>query len=550
MQPLRAAVEDPRRAVAARLAEHGLSNGERGGWHDTDDAPWGVRFREAVCGLGPSAVLFGRYLATRADLLAIDDLLALAELGPEDLAATLPSSVDIAQRVAAELGRPSEEIFSSLNPEPATSSLFYDEFHARLREDGDNDAGLRLRVVVRLRRAGLEVDEAELAALRPAFDGILRASRSPFSSGRGGAFAELLEDFRQDLQARLDQRAEIQALQRFADDVVDRDLVTVPELLPQLSTPKLSVRRELPGTRFKDLGADGCGHDAPRCRELARRLHLAWLQQALVAGHVPVDGEWVECRDGRVAVVGGRFERLPAASLPRLWSYLRHLAGYRLEDAHDAVIGELRAVRRDADERQLRLGLRQLVPFRDGGWSERRDTLAELLTLHWQLTRRMGFEPSPALAVLWSGLFRLAIHSRHLDDGGDPLRSALEDLRWLVSFQRLRQLADPGQIGDVVESNLASLMEVPQKLDRLLQAVTGEDSGDLRLRLRVAESPDAQRRRSALTTAICVGLLMAAVALLAPRLTVLGLSEDWTEPGTAAVFLGLAAVLLRTITRR
>ncbi len=575
----RGAERTRRRAIEAHLADFGLVGGPRPARPEVSAAApdrklWGERFGEAVQGLGPGFVLFARYLSTRADLLPLDDIFALQELGLGALTATLPARTlptqtlpaqtllpggDPQNRLAAELGRPVAEVFADFDPSPIAEGWLVEEFQARLRTatEGGPEArrGLSrdpLEVIVRLRRPGLQgvdgSDFTDLVHLRPAFKGILESSREEED------WDHLLSSFRETLAPRLDLRVEETQLLRFGEDLVDSEVLVVPQVYPALSTERLSVHENLPGERLSGLWGEGLevGSDTgpARRQELARRLHLAWLEQALIAGHIPLDADWVELQDGRLAIVGGRFERLGAVLLPQLWSYLRHLAGHRPEEAYGAVAGELKAVRRGANERDLRLRLRQLVPFRDGGWTERRDTLAEYLVLHWRLVRTQGFQPSVSLENLWSGLFQVALQGRRLEVPSDPLRAALEDLRWLASFRRMRQLAEPGQLGTALESNLTSLMEMPQKLDRLLQVATGEGGGDLRLRLRVAEDTHAERQRGALTTAICLGLLMIAVALLAGRLPELGLPESWVEPGSAAAFLGLGALLIRTITRK
>lgn len=531
-----------RRTVAACLAAHGLISAPRPLEAGGGAVRWGVRFAAAAVDLGPAFILFARHLATRPDLLAADDLLALEELGPAELAASLPPPGDAATRVAAELDRPQAEVLSGLEPEPVHRGLLYEEHRARLCTGfGRLEAGSD--VVVRLRRPGLETALAsghdDLHHLRPAFPALDR---------RG--FDALVDDFHASLADRLDLRAEATALNAFAEDVVDSDLLTVPRCPTSAATPRLSIRQALPGERVERIAAAGGERTALRRGELVRRLHLAWLQQALVAGHVPVDTEWVELADGRLAVVSARFERVTVAARPRLWSYLRHVAAHRPEDAYDAVAGELRPLHRDADPRRMRLRLRQLVPFRDGGWSERRDTLAELLALHWRLAREEGFAPSPSLAGLWTGVYQGAVTARRLETGGDPLRSALDDLRWLAGFRRLHQLAEPSRLGASLESNLAGLMEVPQKLDRLLQLLAGDGGDGPALHLRVATDGDVEQRRGAAVKAVCLGLLMAAVALLAWRLPSLGMPAAWVEPGTAVAFLVLGALLLHTITRR
>ena len=49
------------------------------------------------------------------------------------------------------------------------------------------------------------------------------------------------------------------------------------------------------------------------------------------------------------------------------------------------LLRELEPLSRDASEDDFELRLRQVVPFRDGSWSEHGNNVAEYVVLHWQV---------------------------------------------------------------------------------------------------------------------------------------------------------------------
>ena len=79
------------------------------------EASLGHRLRGALAELGPVFSAFGLYLASRVDLVAAGDALELAAL-PERVS-PLPVA-GVRERIAAELGRPADEVYAALEAEP------------------------------------------------------------------------------------------------------------------------------------------------------------------------------------------------------------------------------------------------------------------------------------------------------------------------------------------------------------------------------------------------------------------------------------------------
>lgn len=528
-----------RREMERWLADCGLLRRPRRLFGGTDDATgeesFVRRLRRALEGLGPLFQLFGRYLSTRADLLPARDCLELAEIpgqapAPPDLAPAPPWAVR--DQIASELGRSPEELFSAFDEVPRKVRLLDSSYHAHLATGEP--------VIVRVMHPHLEEEVERDLEMLPWLGPVFQAAELP---GGGMPFEEVIADFQRSLAARLDFTAEAAALESLARDAVDSDLLVVPELYPSLTTPKVLTLARLDGTDFGEIARRG---GEAHTYNLARRLFLMWLQQALVVRMFPIEAELLELHDGRLALTGGEFVVLPAASQPNLWEYLRTTAAHHPDEACGCLLQELTGKTKTATEDNLRLRMRQLVPFRDGSWSERGDTVAEHLILHWRLIRECGFRPRSHLLAFYQGLFWAARISQRLAPRADPLREAQEDLRWLASWNQFRQLADPRRMGESLEENLASLLELPQKLDQVLSLATGEGG---RLRLRVEESATSRRIKDSSVAVIALALVMAVLVLVAMELPTLGFEESAVQRIGAAAFLLVGGALLWVVKR-
>ena len=486
------------------------------------------RLGAALEELGAVFVAFGRYLSQRADLLPATDCVQLAEIA--ESAPPTPSAV-VEERLHAELGRPPAEVFSIFEAEPFESRALFQSHRARL-PGGE-------RLVVKVIHPAIEADLAtELAAL----DVLKRVLTGPVFADRDhldGAFDRFCQTF----EAQLDLRLEAQALQSLGRDASRSELLVVPQVFSELSTSRVLTVQWLPGSTIDEI-ASAPGLQDVDAVDLARRVGLIWLQMALVGNCYPVTADVIELPDGRLAVTGGHFASLPEASRVNLWNYVRATVEHYPDRAAASLLKEVVKLRRDATSGELRTRVRQVVPFRDGGWSTAGESLGEYAVLHWRTLRPAGFCARPHLDDFYQGLFWAARTGQRFAPQGDPLGEALRDFDWLAGWNQFRQLTSPQQIGATAESYLESLVDLPQKLDRILNLAT-EDGA---LRVAVAAAPMPEHRRNRTAKVITIGLAMAACVLLAEPWKALveqiGWSAAWGEGLLAAVFLGLGWALL------
>ncbi len=519
------------------LAGRGLLRGPRrlragGGPLAAEDAIF--ELRAALEQLGPVFAAFGRYLAGRADLLPATDCLVLEGTGGEPPQSHL-ATVDRTLRQA--LGRPRAEVFPVFEEQPF-ATRWLDQAHRAWTEDGE-------RVVVRVIHARAERDlEGELEALA-VLQGVFTDLGITDSGFGADHFARVLADFRRAVVARLTLEAEAEGLEVLGRDARRSSLLVVPRVVRELSTATVLTTEWLPGSVLDQI-TGGSALPEIDADDLARRIGLIWLQMALAGRRFPLEADVVELPDGRLAVTGGRFAALSKATRVRQWSYLRATVEHFPDRAAANLLHEVSKVRPDAVAAELRTRIRQVVPFRDGAWSTSGESLGEYAVLHWRALRAAGFAPRRELDEFYQGLFWAARVGRRLAPEKDPLGEAVRDFDWLAGWNQLRQLTAPRQAGATFESTLEALVELPQKIDRILSLATGEGF-----------SPPAPRRPArrgaagATVAVISLCLAMVVVVLLAgPWHTLsaaMGLSAAWAERTLALVFLGLGLMLLKAV---
>ncbi len=514
-----------RREVERLLAEHALLAGPRriGPLHG-EDTTFGARLRDALVELGPYGVVLGRYLATRLDVLPVRDAGELLAL--EDQAPPLAAEA-VHELLVGELG-PLDQVFAAFEEEPRASRRLH-QTHRAVLTNG-------LRVLVKVTRPGWREElEGEIRSLR--------ALRRVFAGRSEVSFDEVLDDFQRDLLARLDLRREAESLETLARDLAAPELVLVPRVESSRSTSRVLVVED-PGGKTLDEIAAPPGPLQADAEDLARRVGLVWLRLLVTAGLVGVEAEVVELADGRLALCGGRFVALPTASQVNLWDYLRAVARHEGDQAAACLRRELQPGDGAVRPGELRSRMRQVIPFRDGAWSENGEGIAEFAVLHWRLVREYGYIARAHLVAFYRGLYTTARSVERFAGASDPLRDALTDLEWTAGWNQLRQLARPEQAAAVMETYLAGLLELPSKLDRFLQTANDPETGFV---VRTA-APD-RRRAGRGAAAVALVLAMVAVALVA-RHPDAALGGVWGDRAALALFALFGVLFLRVTLKK
>jgi predicted unusual protein kinase regulating ubiquinone biosynthesis (AarF/ABC1/UbiB family) len=506
-----------------------------------------LRLRAALLELGPVFIAFGRYLSSRPDLLSDTDCQVLDAL-PGGHPPMAPEALH--RLLGQELGRPPEMAFAAFEPQPFESTLVYQEHRARL-------AGGE-RVLVRVVRPELE-EELErdlglLPLLAPALAAAGAASDAVMPpTGAIGAFGAAISQ-------AADLALQAEALASLGQDGAALGLdLCAPRVVGELCGRRVLTREDLQGPTLETFHAPGpaaAGSGlpeaglAPGSEQLAVRLCQGWLRQAFFGRFFPAEMRAGDVRvlvGGRIAWTGGAFESLPGGARENLWEYLAAAAAHDPPRICAALLREMDGgPPGDAAGSELDQRVRQLVPFRDGGWGAV-DDLAGYLFLHWRCATELGYRPRSHLLVLCRGLSRVAFEARRLAPGRDALRSGLEGARFAAGLGDVTRLFESEQMKQVLASYAAAALAMPERINQLLTLAA---EGRATIKLEMVEPPAEGRRKDLSAGAMAVLAMIAAVVLLAHQLASAGVLGLWTERVAALLVGALGALLLRGLGRK
>jgi ubiquinone biosynthesis protein len=257
-------------------------------------------YARAFQDIGPAAIKLGQALATRPDLVgeeAARDLAFLQDSLPPAPFAQIKGAIE------QGLGRPIEQIFASIDPEPVGAASIA-QVHRAVTTEGR-------QVAVKVLRPHIEED---FAAAIETYEWAAAQVEN-----MGGEAARLrprlvVETFRQWTNRELDLRQEAASASELKENLVAEAGFFVPEIDWSRTARRVMTLEWIDGIKLTDRAAlVAAGHDL---KALAATLVRAFLRQAVVDGFFHADlhqGNLFALPDGRLAAIDfgimGRIDR-------------------------------------------------------------------------------------------------------------------------------------------------------------------------------------------------------------------------------------------------
>ena len=474
--------------------------------------------------LGPTFVKVGQLLSTRADLLPVAYLEALARLQDQ----VQPFSfAEVERIVTEELGVRISKAFTDFEATPIAAASLGQVHRATLR-DG--------RVVaVKVQRPGIReqiVEDLE------AFTEIAQLLDKHADAGRLYQFEKMVEEFRKTLLRELDYRQEAQSLLTLRENLAEFQRIFVPAPLLDLTTSRVITMDYVFGQKITSLSSltrmelDGAG--------LAEELHKAYLKQILIDGFFHADphpGNVFLTDDGRLALLDlGMVGRMSPGMQENLLKLLLAISDGKGEEAADraAEIGEKLD---DFDEVEFRRQVGELVAVYQNAKVEE----IQIGRVVMQVSRaagEAGVRLPPELAMLGKTLLHLDEIARALDPTFDPNASVRRNAAELLQ-RRMRKSASPASLYSALLEAKDFVEKLPGRVNKVLDILA---KNELRLNVDAIDEALLIDGLHKIANRIALGLILAALIVGAALLMQVPTSfRILGYPGLAILFFLAAA---------
>lgn len=202
--------------------------------------------RDTITSLGPFYIKIGQALSIRPDILSPRSMVELQKLC--DKVPSYDSKVAFAT-IEKELGKPVDELFSEITPEPVAAASLGQVYKAKLRRTGET-------VAVKVQRPGvLETVSLDLYLAREV--GLL-ARNFPAITSRLDAVG-LLDEFAFRFYQELDYNLECENGIRIAQDMKVLPMVVIPKNYPEYTSRRVHVAEWIEGEKLSQSKADDVG---------------------------------------------------------------------------------------------------------------------------------------------------------------------------------------------------------------------------------------------------------------------------------------------------
>ena len=443
--------------------------------------------------LGPTFVKVGQLLSTRADLLPVAYLEALARL--QDDVEPFPFA-EVERIVNEELGVRISKAFAEFEATPlAAASL--GQVHRAILRDGR-------AVAVKVQRPGIR---EQIVEDLDAVTEIAQLLDRHAESGRLYQFEKMVDEFRKTLLRELDYRQEAQNLLTLRENLKEFRRLAVPAPVEDYTTSRVLTMDFVFGRKITSLSPlerleiDGAA--------LAEELHQAYLKQILIDGFFHADphpGNVFLAEDGRLTLLDlGMVGRISPSMQENLLKLLLAISAGHGDEAADRA-SEIGEKLDTFDEREFRRQVSELVGvYQHASVEEIR--IGRVVLEVSRAAGDAGIRVPSELTMLGKTLLHLDEVGRTLDPTFDPNASVRRNAAQLMQ-RRMAKSASPSNLYAGLLEAKDFVEKLPGRVNKVLDIVA---NNQLRLDVDAVDERMLIDGLHKIANRIALGLILAAL---------------------------------------
>ena len=488
--------------------------------------------RETLLDLGPTFIKVGQLFSTRADLFPAEYVEELSKLQDRVPAFSYEQLEVIVEQ---DLGKTVHELYQSFDPVPLAAASLGQVHKAQLHSGPE--------VVVKVQRPGLrKLFEIDLQILK----GIARYFQNHPKWGRGRDWMGIYEECCRILWLEIDYINEGKNADTFRRNFRNCDWVQVPRVYWRYAAPRVLTLEYLPGIKISHYEAlDAAGIDR---KSIAQKGAEAYLQQLLNDGFFHADphpGNIAVSADGSLIFYDfGMMGQIQSNVREGLMETLYGIAAKDGQRIMDSLIN-LGALVPTGDMSPVRRSIQYMLdnfmdkPFENQSVSAITDDLYDI-----------AYNQPFRFPATFTFVMRAFSTIEGVGRGLDPQFNFME-----VAQPFAMQLMTNGNGTDTTSSIFNELgrqaaqvsstaLSLPRRIEETIDKL---EQGDLRIRVRSAETERLLRRISSVQMGTNYTLLMSAFTLSA---TILFVSNQvWPAVAVAVLAAGAGFALMRLFKR-
>jgi ubiquinone biosynthesis protein len=487
-------------------------------------APEAAELSKDLERMGPTFVKLAQLLSTRADLLPLPYLEALARLQDD----VEPFSFkEVEEIVTEELKVRLSKAFAHFEAQPMAAASLGQVHRAELR-DGR-------QVVVKVQRPGIrEVVVKDLEILQ----GIAEFLDSHTETGRRYDIAMILTELRKSLMRELDYRQEARHLLTFNRNFREFDRIVVPLPVEDYSTSRILTMDYVHGKKITSLSPlalmelDGYA--------LAEEFFHAYLKQILVDGIFHADphpGNVFLTDDNRIALIDlGMVGRITPQSQENILQLLLAISEGHGDEAAALTI-KLGEPKESFEQEKFTRQVADLVTQHQGTNVEEIDAGRVVLEIT-RISGETGFRLPPEFTLIAKTLLNLDQIVHTLDPGFDP-NASIRQHATEITRERMMKSLSPGNLFNTMIEARSLLEKLPARVNKFLDAIA---NNEMQIKVDAIDETKLMEGFQKIANRITMGLVLAAIIVgAALMMKVETAFTIFGYPGIAIIFFFIAA---------